>query len=218
MSKPTIGQSHATIQALANNVNWETLDHSMLQKIIENPKEAGKQFTAFLKNGGTVIVGELKIIKIDRTTPFDPVAFIDAGWTIEEQDEQSLDLNEIDLTEVKFETTLDKKEKLVKGEEKLKRLKAMDCIRLDAGIFKTLWDNQHLIPEKCKAQTNGNTTYIFFDGTVLRNPSGRRVVLCLFWSDGEWRWCYIWLDDDWGANNPSAVLASSFLASDAKTS
>jgi hypothetical protein len=172
MSKPTIGQSHTVIQILATNTNWDVLDHSILQKIVDDPTTAGAQFTAFLKNGGKVIVGEPKVIQIDRSMPFDPATFIGAGWTIEEQDEKALALNQIDLTEVMFETTLEKKEKSVKGEEKLKRLKAMDRIRLDAGVFKTLWDNQHLIPERWKEQTNGNTTFIFFDGTVLRNSYG----------------------------------------------
>ena len=138
MSKPTTGQSHAAIAALTANTDWDALSTKMLQQIVDNPKEAGKQFTAFLKNGGKVIVDGPKVISIDRTIPFD-TAFIGDGWTVEEEDERSLALNEIDLTEVAFETTLQKGEKSVKGEEKLKRLKEDGRIRLDAGIFKTLW-------------------------------------------------------------------------------
>jgi outer membrane protein assembly factor BamB len=114
---------------------------------------------------------------------------------------------------------LEKGEKSIKGEDKLKRLKEKtNRIRLDAGIFKTLWENQILIPEKWKEQTNGNTTFIFFDGTVLRNSIGNRFVLCLCWDDGEWLWYYDWLENDWYANVPSAVLASSTLVSETSVS
>ena len=208
MSKPNIGQSHSVIQALANNVNWEILDHSTLQKIIDDPKEAGKQFTIFLKNGGKVIVDGPKIIQIDRSKSFDPVTFIGEGWSIEEQDEKSLVLTEVDLSKVVFETTLEKNEKSIKGENKLKRLKEKSCIRLDAKIFQMLWENQHLIPENWKEKTNGNTTYIFFDGTVLRNSVGIRYVLYLYGDGGEWGWFYGWLGGGFGASDPSVVLAS----------
>ena len=216
MSKSvSIDQSHSVIQALANNVDWSVLDGDMLQEqIIKNPKEAGKQFTAFLKNGGKVIVDSPRVISIDRSIPFDPTTFIGNGWSIEEQDERAIALTEIDLTEVMFDSTLEKGEKSIKGEDKLKRLKEKtNRIRLDAGIFKTLWENQILIPLKWKEQTNGNTTFIFFDGTVLRSSSGHRYVLYLYWDDGEWFWNYDWLEIDWHSNGPSAVLTSSTLVS-----
>lgn len=221
MSKSvSIDQSHSVIQALANNVDWSVLDGDMLQeKIIKNQKEVGKQFTLFLKNGGKVIVDSPRVISIDRSIPFDPTTFIGNGWSIEEQNERAIALTEIDLTEVMFDSTLEKGEKSIKGEDKLKRLKEKtNRIRLDAGIFKTLWENQILIPEKWKEQTNGNTTFIFFDGTVLRDSSGDRYVLYLYWFDGEWDWYYHWLEDDWNAYDPSAVLASSTLVSETSVS
>ena len=221
MSKSvSIDQSHSVIQALANNVDWSVLDGDMLQEqIIKKPKEAGKQFTLFLKNGGKVIFDSPRVINIDRSIPFDPKTFIDDGWSIEEQDERSIALTEINLTEVMFDSTLKKGEKIIKGEDKLKRLKKKtNRIRLDAGIFKTLWENQILIPLKWKEQTKGKTTFIFFNGTVLRNSHGSRFVLCLYWSDGEWDWHYDWLESDWDANDPSAVLESSTLVSETSVS
>ena len=211
MSKPNIDQSHMVIQALANNVNWEILIHSTLQKIVDDPKEAGKQFTIFLKNGGKVIVSAQTIINIDRSKPFDPTTFIGNGFSIDEQDDKSLALTEIDLTKVMFDTTLEKGEKTVKGENKLKRLKEKNVIRLDVGIFKELWENQHLTPEKWKENTNKNTTFLFFDGSILRNSNDDRFVLCLYWNGGRWVWSYYWLGNDFNVSIPSAVLASSTL-------
>jgi len=221
MSKSvSIDQSHSVIQALANNLDWSILDGDMLQEqIIKNPKEAGKQFTLFLKNGGKVIVDSPRVISIDRSIPFDPTTFIGNGWSIEEQDERAIALTEINLTEVMFDSTLEKGEKSIKGEDKLKRLKEKtNRIRLDAGIFKTLWENQILIPEKWKEQTNRNTTFIFFDGTVLRDSNGDRYVLCLYWNGGEWYWYCPWLENAWFAYDPSAVLASSTLVSETSVS
>ncbi|TSD02917.1 MAG: hypothetical protein Athens071416_436 [Parcubacteria group bacterium Athens0714_16] len=155
-----------------------------------------------------LIVSGQKIIQIDRSQPFDPAKFIGAGWSIEEQDEKSLALTEVDLTKVVFETTLEKKEKTIKGEDKINRLKEKNVTRLDAKIFQTLWENQNLIPEEWKKKTNGNTTFIFFDGTILRFSLGRRCVLCLCWLGGEWYWFFYWLGGDFDVNFPSAVLAS----------
>ncbi|MFZ0932061.1 MAG: hypothetical protein WAN11_25910 [Syntrophobacteraceae bacterium] len=209
MSKPVkIGQSHNLISVLANNVDWETLDGDMIQRIINNPREAGTAFTAFLKNGARLQISAPGILKIDRTKTFDPAGFIGEGWSIVEEDERSLTLYEVDLGSVQFEHMLKDGESRIKGEEKLRRLKKNGFVRLDARIFETLWENQHLIPKTWKEKTNGNTTYIFFDGTILRGPDGYRLVLYLYWRDGRWGWCYYWLGRGWYADRPSAVLAS----------
>jgi|ERR1035437_87936 hypothetical protein len=161
-----------------------------------------------LKNGGRVIISEPKVIKIDRSMSFNPAKFVGEGWKIDEEDERSLALTEIDLTAIRFESVLKDGEKRVQGEEKLTRLKATGHIRLDAKVFQTIRENRHLIPARWKEPTNGNTTYIYFDGTVLRSPDGRRCVLCLCCYDGQWRWSYDWLVLEWSVFNPSAVLAS----------
>lgn len=214
MGQITVDQSHQIVATLVANTAWEEIDFEgagLQNLVIRNAKEAGRQFTAFLKNGGRVIVGEARTIFIDRTAPFDPVKLLELGqgWTIDEQDECSLVLNQIDLTNIRFEHMLKKRESCIKGEERLKRLKKAGHIRLDAKVFQTLWESQALIPESWKEKTNGSTTFIFFDGTVLRNPDGDRYVLCLYWYDGRWNWRYdYWLEFDWYVHYPSAVLAS----------
>ena len=212
MSKTvSINQSHAVVQALANNVDWPSLNSDVLQGIIKNPKDAGRQFTQFLKNGGRVIVGKPTIIPIDRTVSFNPAEFIGKGWSIAEEESLALALAEINLDEVCFESMLMLKEgeTSVKGETKLERLKVAGHVRLDAKIFQTLWEeNQRLIPEGWKEKIDGKIRYIFFDGTILLSPDGSRYVLCLYWDGGRWYWRYIWLDGGWDADRPSAVLAS----------
>ena len=58
MGRITIDQSHSIVAILATNANWEEVDfdEAKLQDlVIRDPKEAGRQFTAFLRNGGRVI-------------------------------------------------------------------------------------------------------------------------------------------------------------------
>lgn len=211
MGKISVDQSHQVVATLIQNADWEEIDFErtgLQDSVIRNPKEAGRQFTAFLKNGGRVIIGEPRIISVDRSKSFDPVALLGQGWTIDEQDERSFVLNQIDFANVRLEHMLKEDEDHISGEEKLARLKKAGYVRLDAKIFQALWENQSLIPESWKKKTNGNTTYVFFDGTILRSPGGRRSVLCLYWDDGRWRWHCRWLEDDWGVGDPSAVLAS----------
>lgn len=47
---------------------------------------------------------------------------------------------------------------------------------------------------------------------ILRNSDGNRYVLYLDWYDGQWNWNVNWLENDWNANNPSAVLATHFIS------
>jgi len=211
MGQITVDQSHQVVATLVTNTTWEDIDFEgagLQNLVIRNPKEAGRQFTAFLKNGGRIIVGEPGIIHIDRTAPFDPVKFLGQRWTIGEEDERSLELTQLDLSKVLLKHMLKKGESSIRGEEELRRLKSADYVRLDAKIFQTFWENQQLIPELWKERTDGNITFVFFDGTVLRGPSGDRCVLCLYWGVGRWNGDYCWLGHDWHVYHPSAVLAS----------
>lgn len=217
MGQITADQSQQVMALLSTNVDWSTIDFEALglqDSVVRNATEAGRQFEAFLKNGCRLIVGDPKIINIDRTKSFD-LAFIGKDWNIwkgpadgsglegeEEQDTCSMALLKVDLTKVRFETTLKSNETSVTGEERLKRLKKVGHIRLDIKVFQMLWENQLLIPESWKEKG-----YIFFDGTVLRYSNGRRSVLCLYWQGGAWSRSVRWLDGGRSANDPSAVLA-----------
>ncbi|TSD02914.1 MAG: hypothetical protein Athens071416_433 [Parcubacteria group bacterium Athens0714_16] len=214
MEKATNGQFREFIGKILVKGSDEiisSIDKEKIQSCINSlssEETVLKNLVTFINSGGKVIVSGSKIIQIDRSIPFDPAKFIGAGWSIEEQDEKSLALTEIDLTKVVFETTLEKNEKTINGVDKLKCLKEKNVIRLDAKIFQTLWENQNFIPEEWKKKTNGNTTFIFFDGTILRFSYGNRCVLYLYWYGGKWHWDFYWLDNDFDVSYPSAVLAS----------
>ena len=207
--------------SLALTADFEAVDSEVLKKLNNDPKGTAQKFTVWLKNGGNLVLPGQRIIKIDRARTFDPAKFIGSGSTIwrgpangtglkgeEDQDQRALALTEINLNAVTFDNCLEEGENVVKGEVKLTRLKAKPVIRLDAAVFQTLWENKVLIPESWKEKVNGNTRFIYFDGTILRNPNGDRFVLYLYFEDGEWDWHYCWLGFDWFSYNPSAVLAS----------
>ncbi len=143
---------------------------------------------------------------------FNPASFVEPGWTIvmDERDELSVALTELDLNKVHLVTMLRERERSIKGEEKLERLKASSKIRLDADVFLTFWENKDLIPESWKEKVEGYTQHIHFDGTVLRNSYGNRYTLCLFWYDyegeDEWFWSVQCLSDPTNVETPSAVL------------
>lgn len=63
-------------------------------------------------------------------------------------------------------------------------------------------ENQHLIPEELKGKA------IFFWGSIYRYSGGTLCVRCLYWFGGQWHSSSHWLDCDWSANSPAAMLAS----------
>jgi hypothetical protein len=64
MSKPiSIGQSHNLMSVLANNVDWSQIDGEAAQRIINDPRCAGRNFVEFLRRIGT-LPRTLKFLKL----------------------------------------------------------------------------------------------------------------------------------------------------------
>jgi len=174
-----------------------------------------------MENNFQVNAGEPKSI---RTKFFNPAEFLGKGWAVwrgpaggdgltgkEDMDQRSLAIKEVDFSQILFETCFKEGENLITGEEKLSRLKQTDHILLGGNAFLGLWEDYQANKENSILEwlfRNRKITYLdFFE--ILRGPSGRRYVLCLYRHvDGWWHWCYGWLDDDWDAGRRSAVLAS----------
>ncbi|MDP3986116.1 MAG: hypothetical protein Q8P77_01635 [Candidatus Veblenbacteria bacterium] len=188
---------------------------------------------ALQKSGSTVSIGELLQMPIDNELfrsrllwlwqhgapigaaprvfhlPFDPVQFFNnQNWKIAEQDVRSLVMFDFDAQALKFETCLKPGEGSITGEGKLKRLKKLGLIRLDAGFFMALWKEEgHKTLEWL--HTAYGITWMEFLGTILRGPDGIRCSLYLYRDgDGSWNWGCYWLDVDRSARGLAAVLAS----------
>ena len=146
-------------------------------------------------------------MKIDRSKPLDLKFIIkDNDWIIEEQDERSLAITELDPMKIQLKITFKEGETCVIGAENLRRINKSSYIWLDAKILQTLLENPALIPESWKKKTNNSGTFIFFPGTVLIDSKGERYILSLFCHCGVWRTHCCCLVYDWKINHPSAVL------------
>lgn len=156
------------------------------------------------------------------TKQFQPAKFIRFGWSFWrgpangddwpseiEQDTRSVSLSEFDPTKVRLETMLRPGESSITGEKNLERLEEGAHVRLGANHFLALLENKSTIPESWKQKVDGKIRRIYFDGTVLRSPEGRRSVLYLCWSDDGWFWNAEWL----GADRDVRSLSASLLVS-----
>lgn len=177
-----------------------------LNKILQNPVRAGRNLLRFIQNGAEFVVGEIKKILIDRSQGFDIKKYLGDGWKIDEEDERSLAITELDLTKIEFVTTLQDGETSIPVNEKLERLKKDGRVSLDAKMFQTFWEYKEKIPPSWKEPINNYTRFVIFDGTVLRGPDGGRYVLFLCWRGTRWEFGCRWLGDPSFTNFPSAVL------------
>jgi hypothetical protein len=148
-----------------------------------------------------------KVITVDTTSAFDPVAFLGEDWSFaEDRNPRSAMLGLLDdYSKVKLTTDWLEGKSSVDGETRRTRIPADTASTpLHADHFLDLWNNKQKIPEEWKSVKG----VITFDGDILRGPSDRRFILYLCWNGGKWHWNYSWLDRDWNAYNPSAVFAS----------
>ncbi len=160
-----------------------------------------------------------QVLKIDRTTPFDPATFTGEGWSIwrgpkdgdglkgdEEQDKSSLAITELDPTKLIAQTGLIDDETTVTGEEKRARL-LLKAIQADAKIGEALYKEENQTTLKWLHKTL-NVSWIEFLGTTLRSPYGRRGALCLYRRDGgSWDWSAGWLDRSRSASDTALGFA-----------
>jgi hypothetical protein len=149
------------------------------------------------------------IIPLDRANPFDLRTYGGLGWSIEEQDERSLALTEVDLGKIQLITVLGSGETSISRRGVLNRLKAQDYIRLDAKVLQILIESKSLIPEAWKQRIDDDRIFaIFFDGTIFRTPEGRLCTLFLFWGHNNSGWCWLahGIELDSGPNDVSATL------------
>lgn len=124
--------------------------------------------------------------------------FVPESWTVEEHRKGGIlkALPKIDLY-------LSEKQKTgyIQGYDLQKELEGKTVFNSNL-LF---WFLKHptLIPKEWDGK------YVFFWGTIYRNPYGHRSVLCLYRrGGGSWGWGYYWLGSDWYDSDPSAVLAS----------
>ncbi|MDP3935018.1 MAG: hypothetical protein Q8Q46_02290 [Candidatus Giovannonibacteria bacterium] len=156
--------------------------------------------------------------RIIQALPFNPAGFRGDGWSIwrgpadgwgwegkEEQDARSLELKEIDVTKILFETCLQKGEDSIKGEWKLKRLKSANRILLDARFARSFYNEPDQRTLKWLRIDKG-IKWFDLPGTVLRSQFEDRCVFCFCVINGVWRLHCHWLENRYDNETMSAVL------------
>ncbi len=77
---------------------------------------------------------------------------------------------------------------------------------LNANVLDYLIRYPHLIPEEWKVDENGNTIYIYFFGTIYRDPDDCLRVRYLYFRYDHWRSDYGSLNVNWAAQNRAAAI------------
>lgn len=157
---------------------------------------------------------DARVMLIDRSKQFHPMDLIGGDWTLRRQDEQSLALSQIDPASIRLKDMLEPSEILITGEERIRRLKGMNYVPLDAQVFLAFWKNPHLIPPVMKESTNGKNKLIYFDESELllrHRHSANAIPYTLFmYNMGQgWEWYVRTTGSMRGTRSPSAVISLS---------
>lgn len=151
------------------------------------------------------LAGHCEVMAKDHVINCDTDPFVPEGWRVEDHEKGGL--FKWDPKQVRFYLSdLQKNGKTIQGNELRKKLAGKPV--LNANVLDYLLAHPHLIPEEWKKDSEGRTRYIFFWGTIYRDPGGHLVVRCLGWRDGKWHWHSCWLDYDWRGVIPAALRAS----------
>lgn len=159
------------------------------------------------------------LVKIQRRKPVDPKRLLGDGWSFwrgpregsglggdVEQDTISVALASIDPQKMYLRQFLSPEERSISGEEFYRRLLLCGAIRLDAAVLLHLLEFPSLFPSAWRAQTDGNTTFVYFFGSIFRSPEGNRCVLRVYDSGGALDWRCIPLSHPWATNDVAAIL------------
>lgn len=213
MGQITTDQSHQIIAALTTNCEWSGIDFvaSGLQDlVIRDPRGAGQQFEAFLRNGCRLAVetffrgtGELtiKIPALKRPT----LAELQAEWSGIK--EIIRDISTEEPVTLKLGTVLRADEtKSIGGSEYERRILALQNAGRTLGWQHRKWliEHQTEFPEFMSLL---GKVYIDFPGLVVLSVGGGRDVP--YAGDGGERWdgSWHWLDSDFRQGGRIAVSA-----------
>lgn len=146
-----------------------------------------------------VLLGRAEIKAIEHLIDCDTNPFVPNNWKVEEHQRSGFfkwDPKQVNL----YLSRSQHNGKIIEGNKLRKELASKPVF--NANLLDYLLANPHLIPEEWKGK------YVFFWGTIYRDPDGNLHVRYLNWNNGRWNWSYNWLDGDWSSNNPAALRAS----------
>jgi len=150
--------------------------------------------------------GVAEITVIPHVIDCDTDPYIPKGWEVIEHKKGGQ--WQFDPTKIEFYLSKEQqKGKSIEGNELRKELEGKAV--MNANVLDYLLKHPEITPDEWKKDTNGNTRYIFFWGTIYRSSFSRLYVRYLCWDDGQWYWRSRWLDFDFDDDDPAAVFAGS---------
>jgi hypothetical protein len=157
-----------------------------------------------------VLIGRSEIKSIDHVIDCDVAPNLpNKSWEVEEHKKGGLwKWDEKDVILHLSETQ--KRGETIGGNDLRKELENERV--LNANVLDYLLGHPELIPETWKKDEKGNTRYVFFWGTIYRDPGGDLGVRCLDWRGDSWRWIWFWLWSGWSDRAPAALRASSSIS------
>ncbi len=202
--KVNTNESHLIMQALATNTDWEKVSTNVLKQITFHPEKTGKLFLDFLKTFDI----DPDIINIKRDFEIMPDKLFASEWKLIKHYNKSLEIQSLNIKNIRLEKTANSENENISGYKRMDVLIKRKFIPLDIYIFLMFWRNQYLIPESWKDKTNGETTFICFDGTAFMSPYNKECTLFLYWMKDAWHYRQFRLEELTGRNILSAVLVA----------
>ncbi len=149
--------------------------------------------------------GDAEIREAEHVIDCNADPFVPEGWTVEEHQKGGSfkwDPAQVQL----YLSELQLIDGVIKGNALRKELAGKPV--LNANVLDYLLAHPRLIPEEWKKNSEGCILFIFFWGTIYRDPDGHLCVRCLCWHSGRWGWNYYWFLNDWHVTDPAALGAS----------
>lgn len=139
--------------------------------------------------------GDVELVVKKHVIDCDASPFVPEGWeVVEHQNSGSFKWNP---DEIELYIAGEQKSGSIGGHELKKKLMGKPV--LNANVLDYLLEHPELIPEVWKGK------WIYFWGTIYRDPVGSLCVRCLRWYGGEWGWSDGWLVSQWGDARPAVL-------------
>ncbi len=202
MTSTSADQRFALLTALGANVDWDQLSTEEVQVGIREAKRAGREFTAFVKNGFCVLRGDdfrtthelsihipaLPAMSLQEIQAWSNERF---SW-VKSIERDSAPTEAVTLTLV---TVLREGEDRIPGKEYERRIAPHQDLIL--GIQQAIWLEEHQ-DEFPEFMALLGKIYIDFSGMVVVDGGGSRHVFCLGQGGGRWYVGYGWLGRGFG--------------------
>ena len=194
-------------------VGWTKAELTLLGQASESQYA---EISAYLR-GELEMVNKNHIVNLAAAPklPFDGVEVVKHESTINGKSQVELEKRSDDnlyMDGCKIVLTQSRRQlngRIIEGHELRKELESGELVLLNSNVLDYIFDHPELFPEHWKTDKKGSTRYIYFWGSIYRNPSsGGLYVRFLYWDRSGLYQFYGWIGDGWHDQDWSVSLAS----------